>query len=105
LAGDLDSRYGLLLTWTDVRDVPNDPDKAHLLQEAREVAKDGVVLIFADSPGDRFVQLWNELVRSYTSNAKHCFAIGPSEAHWPTGTEHVSSDVSGMLSRLIDSEA
>jgi hypothetical protein len=104
LGGDLGSRSGLLLTWAKVRDVPNDADKVHLLEEARDVAEDGVVLVVTDDPRGPFVQLWDELVRAYVSGARHCFALGPADAHWPEGVKHLSVDVNGVLTRLTDIE-
>jgi hypothetical protein len=104
LAGDLASRSGLLFTSADVRDVPNDPDKAHLLEEARRVARGGVVLMVGDAPNKQFVQLWNELIRAYASDARHHFALGPADAHWPKDVKHLSIDVNGVLVRLADFE-
>jgi hypothetical protein len=105
LAGDLGSRTGLLLSWADVRDAPNDPDKVHLLKEAQHVARGGVVLVFADEPGDRFLQLWNELVHTHLSDTQHSFALGPTGGPWPQDTKHLSGDVNGALSRLMRIES
>jgi hypothetical protein len=102
LAGDLASCSGLLLTWTDVQDMSNDPDKAHLLEEARRVAQDGVVLMVGDAPNKQYVQLWNELIRAYASDARHHFALGPADAHWPKDVKHLSIDVNGVLVRLSE---
>jgi hypothetical protein len=104
LGGDPASRNGLLLNWAKVRDAPNQPDKVHLLKEAGRVAGGGVVLIFADDPGERFPQLWNELVRARASGAKHGFALGPSRGRWPKGVRHRSEDVSGVLAWLTELE-
>jgi hypothetical protein len=124
IAGDLASRSGLLLSWTDVQDMSNDPDKSHLLEEARRVAstssahsastssahsastssahraQDGVVLMIGDAPNKQFVQLWNELIRAYASDARHHFALGPADARWPKDVKHLSIDVNGVLTRL-----
>jgi hypothetical protein len=104
LAGSLALPSTLLLTWADVRGAPNDPDRVHLLREARRVAKDSVVLMFTDTPGERFVQLWHELVRSYISSTRHHVALGPADARWPDGVRHLSTDVKGTLTQLTKVE-
>jgi hypothetical protein len=102
LGGDLASRQGLLFTWADVQAALNEPVKVHLLKEARSVARDGVVLVLADEPFERFWQLWKELIDIYTGNAKHLFALGPADARWPQGVKHLSVDVSGVLAQLTE---
>jgi hypothetical protein len=104
LGGDLSSRHGLLLTEAHVRDVPNHPDKVHLLKEAQNAARDGVVVMLADDPGRPFRQLWRQVVHAYLSSAKHCFALGPAEARWPSGVEHLSADVNGVFAQLAGVE-
>ena len=97
LGGDLASRRGLLRTWAEVRDVPNDAEKVHLLKEARGVARDGAVLLLGAAPSRRFWQLWNEIIRPYVEGARHRLALGPADAGWPEGVRHVSEDVAGVL--------
>jgi hypothetical protein len=58
------------------------------------------VLLFADEPGDRFLQLWNELVHTHLSDTQHSFALGPTGGPWPQDAKHLSVDVNGLLTRL-----
>jgi hypothetical protein len=102
LGGDLAARHGLLRTWAQVRDVPNDADKAHLLAEAEDVAQDGVVLVVGDAPSDAFGRLWDALIRPSVGGARHCLALGPADARWPEGVRHVAEDVTGVLARLAE---
>ena len=102
LTGDLASRSGLLLTWADVRDVSNNPDKVHLLEEVRRVARDGVVLMISDAPDEQSVQLWNELVRAYASDVRHRFALGPTGFAWPEPLTRLGGKAEEVLSVLAD---
>jgi hypothetical protein len=102
LGGDLKSRSGLLLTRADVRDAPNDPDQVHLLKEARRVARDGVLVVFAHQPSHEFWQLWDELIEAHVGETKHRFALGPADARWPKGVAHLSADVNELLTRLTE---
>jgi hypothetical protein len=102
LGGDLAARHGLLRTWAQVRDVPNDADKAHLLAEAQDVARDGGVLVIGDAPSDAFGRLWEAVIRPSVGGAGHCLALGPADARWPEGVRHVAEDVTGVLARLAE---
>jgi hypothetical protein len=61
-----------------------------------------VVLMVGDAPNKQFVQLWNELIRAYASDARYHFALGPADAHWPKDVKHLSIDVNGVLVRLSE---
>jgi hypothetical protein len=104
LGGDLASHTGLLLAWAGVRGVPNEPDRVHLLREARRVAQDGIVLMLARASEGRFLQLWDELIVPYTADAGHRFALGPANSPWPEGVRHLSEDLDGVLARLTEVE-
>ncbi len=83
LAGELETRGGLLLTWADVRDVMNNPDRAYLLREAGRVAREGIVLVLAPAPEAAFVRLWEELFVPGLRGAKASFVLGPQGYPWP----------------------
>jgi hypothetical protein len=100
LGGDLEARCGLLRTWAEVRDVPNDAEKFHLLAEARGVARDGVVLVVGESPSSAFGRLWDSVIRSSVGGTRHHLALGPKDAQWLEGVRHVSEDVAVVLRRL-----
>ena len=57
LAGDLDTPPSLWLGRNDVQNARNDPDKAHLLEEARRHARDNTVVVLAQRPDDAFTQI------------------------------------------------
>jgi hypothetical protein len=100
LGGDLGARRGLLRTWAEVRDAPSDTDKVHLLAEARDVAREGVVLVVGEAPSDAFGRIWETVIQGHVGEARHCLALGPADAQWPAGVRHVADDVAGVLARL-----
>jgi hypothetical protein len=102
LGGDLASGTGPLFDWDDVREAPNDPDKAHLLREARRVAQDGVVLALGPSPSDAMARMWRELVAPAVQGATHQFALGPPEFAWPEPLIRLDGDMEETLAALAD---
>jgi len=84
LAGDLPSRSGLVLSRAGVRDLRADPDKRHLLDEARRIVADGAVLLLGCDPaGDDFHAWWAALAPTFQGAG--LFAVGEPSAPWPAG--------------------
>ena len=110
LGGDLYSRTGLLLTWDAVREASSDPDKVHMLREARRAAstssargaRDGVVLALAPSPDDALARLWRELVGPALRGAAHQFVLGPAGFNWPESLTRLDGEAEEVLSALAD---
>jgi hypothetical protein len=50
-----------------------------------------------DAPNKQFVQLWNELIRAYASDARHHFALGPAEGRWPQGVMHLPVNFTDLM--------
>ncbi len=96
LAGDLASRTGLWLGWDDVRDARNDPDKAHLLEEARRHAQDNAVVVLAPCPDEAFSCLWR-LLQPVVATAQQAYAIGPAAYDWPAPLEHAGAEPERVL--------
>ena len=99
LAGDLSTRSGLWLAWTDVRTARSDPDKAYLLQEAARVARESVVLVLAAQPGPDFARLWDDLLAP-TLRAEAVYGAGAASAAWPAGISPVAGDPAAWLGQL-----
>jgi hypothetical protein len=102
LGGDLSARAGLFLSWDDVRAAPNDPDKAHLLQEVHHRVQDGVVVAMAPSPTPAFARLWRELVAPAVRGAAHQFVLGPPDFEWPAPLVRLEETPEEMLAALAD---
>ena len=103
LGGDLAARAGLLLSWDDVRAAAHNPDKAHLLREARRLVRDGVVLAMVPSPGDTFARLWRELLAPALGEAARQFVLGPQGFDWPAPLERLAAAPREALLALAES--
>ncbi len=102
LAGDLESRSGLLLSWEGVRHARGDRDKRYLLREAAKIASDGVVLVLAPEPDETFARLWEDLIRPALVNVQAIYVLGPLPYNWPAGMIPIPydkdpADVLGLL--------
>lgn len=102
LGGDLRARSGLLLTWEDVRAAPGDPDKAHLLREARHAAQEGAILVVSPAPTGAFSRLWRELVAPHLQEAPHHFALGPEDFSWPAPLVRLEVGLDETLTALAE---
>jgi hypothetical protein len=102
LGGDLSTRAGLFLSWDDVRAVPNDPDKAHLLRKVRRWVQGGVVVAMAPSPTAAFARLWRELVAPAVRGAAHHYVLGPPDFAWPAPLVRLEQTPEEMLAALAD---
>jgi hypothetical protein len=104
LAGDLKSRTGLWLSWDEVQNARNDPDKAHILEEACRHARDNTVVVLAQRPDDTFTHLW-PLLRPLIAAAAHAHVVGPTEYDWPAPLEHAGTDPARVLDLVPTLEA
>jgi hypothetical protein len=104
LAGDLDSAASLWLGWDEVQNARNDPDKTHLLAEARRHARDNTVVVLAQRPDDAFTHLW-PLLRPLIAAAEHAHVVGPTGYDWPAPLEHAGTDPARVLDLLPTIEA
>lgn len=100
LAGDLATRAGLWLTWDEVAAARSDPDKAHLLAEARRAAEGGVILALVPRPGATFLRLWETLLAPIAQAATHSFVLGPAGCVWPPGMMPLEADAAAVLAAL-----
>ncbi len=99
LAGDLPSRYGVLLSRAQVRDLQNDPDKRHLLDEARRTVAGGAVLLLGCDPaGDDFCAWWSVLAPLFRGTA--WFTVGDPLAPWPEGVICLETDLAAIGAAL-----
>jgi len=104
LAGDLKSRTSLWLGWDEVQDAPNDPDKRHLLAEARHHARGNTVVVLAQSPDAGLTRLW-PLLRPLVAAAAHVHVIGQAAYDWPAPLEHAGTDPARVLELVPTLEA
>ena len=109
LGGDLTARAGLWPSWEEVRHGPDDPDKAHLLQQASQRAQDGGVLVIAPVAGDGlerrlavFARVWEEVLTAPLSGAAHHVVVGPGGYPWPAPLKWLGMDVAQVLGALAD---
>jgi len=102
LGGDLERRSGLLLSREDVRAASNDPDKAHLLQEARRLVRGGAALVVAPAPSEAFRPMWRALLARPLREARHSFALGPTTFDWPAPLVRLEAEIGDVLTALID---
>ena len=102
LGGHLATRAGLFLSWDDVRSAPSDPDKAHLLQEARRLVPGGAVVVLAPSPTPTFARLWRELVAPALRGAVQHFALGPAGFAWPAPLVRLEAEPGELLAALSE---
>ncbi len=102
LAGDLTARDGLWLTWADVTRARSDPDKAHLLDEAARVAREGVVVVLAPQPTPAFRRVWARLLAPMFNEVLHTFALGPTDADWPAPLVPLPVTLGALFDALSD---
>ena len=82
LGGDLASRAGVVLSREGVRDLLSDADKRYLIDEARRIAQEGVVLIVGADPANVDFQAWWRVIQP-ALGAANVFAIGDGPADVP----------------------
>jgi 3',5'-cyclic AMP phosphodiesterase CpdA len=99
LAGDLETRSGVVLSRAEMRTLQADPDRRHLLDEARRVAENGAVLLLSNDPasGD-FRAWWSALAPTFRGAA--LFAVGEPSAPWPAGVACLGPDLEAVSAGL-----
>lgn len=99
LAGDLGTRSGVVLSRAEVRDVRSDPDKRHLLDEARRLVEDGALLLLGCDPASEdFYAWWLALAPAFRGAA--FFALGEPTAAWPQGVICLGPDLAALKAAL-----
>jgi hypothetical protein len=99
LAGDLGTRGGVVLSRAEVRELRGDPDKRHLLDEARRLARDGALLLLGCIPdGEDWRAWWALLAQAFSGAA--LFALGAPEAAWPEGAAYLGQDFEALNAAL-----
>lgn len=104
LAGDLKSRTGLWLGWDEVQNARSDPDKHHLLAEARRHARGNTVVVLAQRPDDGFTRLW-PLLRPLVAAAAHAHVVGQAAYDWPAPLKQAGTDPARVLELVPTIEA
>jgi hypothetical protein len=99
LAGDLATHTGVVLSRAEVRDLRADPDKRHLLDEARRFVEGGAVLLLGCDPvREDFGAWWAALAPLVRGVAR--FAVGDPAAPWPEGVACLGSDLAAVAGAL-----
>jgi hypothetical protein len=99
LAGDLGTRSGVVLSHSEVRELQNDPDKRHLLDEARRLAGDGALLLLGCDPADQDFRAWWSVLAPALGGAA-LFALGEPSAAWPPGVTCLEPDLEAVNAAL-----
>jgi hypothetical protein len=99
LAGDLDSRTGLIFSRAELNRLRRDPDKQHLLAEARRIGEGGAILCLgADPVHPDFLAWWAVLAPALGQSSS--FALGnPSDA-WPDGITPLAVEPAALAEAL-----
>lgn len=99
LAGDLGTRSGVVLSRAEVRELQNDPDKGHLLGEARRLTRDGALLLLGCDPANQDFRAWWSALAPALGGAAF-FALGEPSAAWPQGVTCVGPDLEALSAAL-----
>jgi len=98
LAGDLNSRTGLVLSREEVQHLSGDEDKRYLLDLVRQIVEGGAVIIVKDlggasakppRPDDDFRAWWSIIRPAF--GATPIFAAGEPSTVWPEGVTYLGS--------------
>jgi hypothetical protein len=91
LAGDLNSRAGLVLSREEVQRLPGDEDKRYLLDFVRNITAEesAVILVGCDPTSETFNAWWSILRPAFGSAS--IFAAGDPSTMWPDGVTYLGS--------------
>jgi len=92
LAGDLETRSGVVLSLAEIRELRNDPEKRYLLAEARRAAEGGALLMVGCNPADGDFRAWWAALAP-TFQDVDLYAVGEPSAPWPEGVTCLGSDL------------
>jgi hypothetical protein len=105
LGGDLPARSGVVLSRAEIRQLHSDPDKRHLLDEARRLAgKDIAVLMLGCDPANEDWLAWWAVLESAFSGAS-LLALGEPGAAWPPGITCLGDDFEELRAALWEMDA
>jgi hypothetical protein len=100
VGGDLAARRGVILSRAEIRELHRDPDKAHLLAEARRrLDGRGVLLILGADPRHEDWQTWWSIL-SPALGRPAVFAVGEPASGWPAGVTRLESDLKTLSTAL-----
>ncbi|CAG0933287.1 hypothetical protein TFLX_02977 [Thermoflexales bacterium] len=102
LAGDLNSRMGLVLSREEVQRLPEDEDKRYLLDQVRSlVLHDGAVLLVGCEPTSETFKAWWRVIRP-TFGTASIFAAGEFSTAWPDEVTYLGT-VLDVISAILTS--
>lgn len=84
LAGNLSTRSGVVLSRGELPDLHNDPDKNHLLTEARRIIENGALLLLGSDPTNEDFSAWWAVLAPALGHPP-AFAVGELSLPWPPG--------------------
>jgi hypothetical protein len=93
LAGDLETRQGVVLSRAEVKELHSDPDKRCLLAEARRRVTDGALLLLGCEPGSEDFRVWWSAL---TLGSPAVYAAGEPAAAWPPGVVCLGPDFESL---------
>lgn len=99
LAGDLGTRRGVILRRAELRDLQADPDRRHLLDEARRAAAGGALLLVGCDPADGDFQAWWAVLAPSVQGLP-AFSVGDPAAPWPEGVVCLGPDLAALTAAL-----
>jgi hypothetical protein len=99
LGGDLTSRRGVILSRAELADLTTQPDKAHLLAEARRSAQAGAVLLLGADPAHIDFQAWWAVLGPELGQPLF-LAWGQPEAPWPAGFTPLAGSFATLAAAL-----
>jgi hypothetical protein len=103
LAGDLPSRQGVVLSRAELHDLRADPDKRHVLDEARRRTQGGALLLLTPAPASAdFRAWWSVLAPAFRDAA--IFAAGRPDAPWPEGVTCLGTDWDALAAALGEAQ-
>ncbi|MEM7032027.1 MAG: hypothetical protein AAF629_20910 [Chloroflexota bacterium] len=91
LAGDLESRSGLVLSQTAIDDLTQLEDKRYLVTEAERIVNGGVLLLIGCDPSQAEFKAWWRLIAS-ALNPKSIYGLGTTDDAWPNGVQRLDFD-------------
>jgi nucleoside phosphorylase len=99
LAGDLETRSGVVLSHSEVRELRGDPDKRHLLDEACRLVEGGALLLLGCDPASADFRAWWSVLAPALGGAAF-FALGEPTAAWPQGVTCLGPDFEALNAAL-----
>jgi nucleoside phosphorylase len=103
LAGDLETRSGVVLSQAEIGELHSDADKRYLLDEASRAAEGGAVLLLGCDPASKGFCTWWEVLAPIFRGLG-CFAVGEPAAAWPKDVTCLGPDLTTVSAGLRASQ-